>query len=271
MHIAVLTEDIRLINYLYNKGLDVDAKDANLNTPLLYAIINSASLNIIEYFCKKGASIDVKNAKNESPLLLTIRNGYDEISEYLIDNGANVNITEGVNTTLTLCHYAIHTFEKSVENFRRIQTKLIAKGATVDISINKLGWTPLMHCCTQKESPMIKDHFEILIQLGANLNKADINGRTALMLAASVGNKYFVQRVIDNYADIDQIDNFGWNALIFAVYYAHKSTAKELLASGIDVNSTTKAGQTALQIATQQQNEAIISLLKDYGAYANKE
>lgn len=267
LHVAVLTGDIKLINYLYNKGLNIEEKDVNLNSPLTYAILNSSPLHVIEFLCNKGASLDIKNRHSESPLLLSLKYGFDDIANFLIDAGANVNIAEGVNTSLTLCHFAIHAYRDHAEKFRLVQTKLITKGASVDISINKLNWTPLMHCCTQKDSTMIRDHFEILIQLGANLNKTDTNGRTPLMLASSVGNRYFLKRMIENYADIDMIDDFGWSALIFAAYYSHYHIAKELLDAGCNTTVVTKGGQSALQIAMQQQNRDIIALLNDYGTY----
>ena len=271
LHIASRSGNLKLINYLCNKGISIDALDSHYNTPLLYALINQAPLHVIEFLVQKGASIDVKNRYKESPLLVAIKNGNYEAANFLINKGANVNVTEGINTSLTLCHFAIHSFVDKAAKLRTTQTKLIAKGATVDIPINKLQWTPLMHCCAQKEYKLIKDHFEILIQLGANPNQKDINGRTPLMLAASVGNIYFLQRVMENYASIDSIDNYGWNALIFAVYYSHQAVVKELLEQGADVNTVTNNGQTALLIATTLKNNSIISLLKDFGAYVNKE
>jgi ankyrin repeat protein len=123
-----------------------------------------------------------------------------------------------------------------------------------------------MHCVTQKELPLIKDHFEVLIQLGANPNKADLNGRTALMLGASVANRYYIQRLIENYADVNLVDNFGWSALVFAIYYSHVDILKELLDANIAMNIVTNSGQTLMQIALQKKNEQMIQLLKEYGA-----
>ena len=271
MYTAVLGGNIKLISYLFNKGINIDEKDTKGNTPLLHAILHSAPFPVIECLCHKGASIEVKNRYSESPLLASIKLGLYEIANFLIEFGANINVTENINTSLTLCHFAIHTFKEDADKFREIQTKLITKGATVDILINKLKWTPLMHCVTQKELPLIKDHFEILIQLGANPNKADLNGRTALMLAASVSNKYYVQRMIENYANVDKVDNFGWNALIFAIYYSHKEIVKELLDANSDIHIVTNTGQTAIHIALQKKNQEIINLLKMYGAVIDKE
>ena len=270
MYTAVLSGDIKIINYLFNKGLNIDEKDVKENTPLLHAILHSAPLHVIEFLCQKGASIEVKNRYTESPLLLALKLGLYEITEFLIDFGANVNTTENINTSLTLCHFAIHTYTDNADKFRDIQTKLIAMGTTVDILINKLKWTPLMQCVTQKESSLIKDHFEVLVQLGANPNKADLNGRTALMLAASVANKYYLKRMIENYADIDLVDNFGWSALIFAIYYSHTEIVKELLYASSNVHIVTHTGQSALQIAQKKENHEIIDLLKKYGAHINK-
>lgn len=267
---ALQTKNLKLINYLHNKGLELDDKDNKGNTPLLYAILNFAPLHVIDYFCTHGASIEIKNIYSESPLLSAIKLGLDEVSDYLIDFGANINITENVNTSLTLCHYAIHSFVDKADKFREIQTRLIAKGATVDIYVNKLKWTPLMHCATQKEIQIIKDHFEVLIQLGANINKQDINGRTALMLAASVANEYYLSRLIENYADVDLTDNFGWNALTFGVYYAHIEIVKMLIEAGSDINNVTTSGQTILQIAMQKENQELITLLKEHGAISDQ-
>lgn len=263
---AVLSANLKIISYLCNKGLDIDAKDSKSNTPLLHAILHSAPLHVIKYLCERGASIEVKNRYYESPLLSAIKLGNYELSNYLIDIGADFNSTENVNTALTLCHYAIHSFKEHADEFRMLQTKLITKGATVDMHLNKLKWTPLMQCVTQKEVQVVKDHFEILIQLGANIDKQDKNGRTALMLAASVANRYYVSRMVENYADVDLVDNFGWNALTFAVFYSHVEIVKELLAAGSDINNVTSSGQTVLQIAMQKENQELISLLKEYGA-----
>ena len=263
---AILNGNLKVISYLRNKGLDIDAQDSKSNTPLLYAILHSTPLHVIKYLCEHGASLEVKNRYYESPLLSAIKLGNYEASNYLIDIGANVNTTENVNTALTLCHYAIHSFKEDADEFRQIQTKLIAKGATVDIHLNKLKWTPLMQTVTQKEVQIVKDHFEILLQLGANINKQDQNGRTALMLAASVANKYYVKRMVENYADVDLVDNFGWNALTFAVYYAHIEIVKELIEAGSDINNVTNSGQTVLQIAMQKENQELITLLKEHGA-----
>jgi ankyrin repeat protein len=266
MYNAILTGDIKLMSYLFNKGFQIDEMDSKGNTPLLFAILSSAPLYVIKFLCHKGASIEVKNRYGESPLLTSLKLGLHEIADFLIDFGANVNVTENINTSLTLCHFAIHTFTDGATEFRDIQTKLIAKGATVEIAINKLKWTPLMHCVTQKELPLIKDHFEVLIQLGANPNKADLNGRTALMLGASVANRYYIQRLIENYADVNLVDNFGWSALVFAIYYSHVDILKELLDANSAMNIVTNSGQTLMQIALQKKNEQMIQLLKEYGA-----
>ncbi len=267
MYSAVLSGNKKLINYLFNKGLPLDAVDNKGNTPLLHAIFASSPLHVIKFLCYKGASIEIKNRYGESPLLTSLKLGLYEIADFLIDFGANVNAIENSNTALTLCHYAIHTFKDAAEALRAVQTKLIAKGATLEIPINKLKWTPLMHCVMQKEHPLMKNHFEVLIQLGANPNKADTNGRTALMLGASVGNKSYVQRLIESYADVNKVDNFGWSALIFAVYYAHSEVVRELLDANSNVSIITASGQSVLQIALQKKNVDIIALLKAYGAH----
>ena len=104
------------------------------------------------------------------------------------------------------------------------------------------------------------------MQLGSNVNYSDKNGRTPLMVAASMGRKYAVEVLINNYADIDRLDKYGWSALMLAVYYNHIEVSRFLCECGCNVNLTSAQGMNAMRLAQKHQRKRIIELLLDYGA-----
>ena len=69
--------------------------------------------------------------------------------------------------------------------------------------------------------------------------------------------------LIENGADVNQKQNFGWTALIFAARNGYKEVCILLIENGADVNQKDNDGETALGRA---RNEAIKKLLRDNGA-----
>jgi serine/threonine-protein phosphatase 6 regulatory ankyrin repeat subunit B len=266
LHIAILSRNIKLISYLLNKGLDIDAVDQYGNTPLTLAAQQPYQLDVLKYLLKRHATIDHKNKVGSCALTLAISHGFPDYVDLLLDQGANAFTYDGLHTTLTLTHNAILRYPDDADKYRSIETRLLVKGVHVDIPINKLGWTPLIHLCTRHQDSRTKDHIELLIHMGANVNAYDVNGRTGLMLACSTGRTFAIDKLLDNYCNMEKIDNYGWNALMFAVYYNHHRIVHTLLDAGADVNATSERGLTPLKIATQHNHKQMIDLLLDFGA-----
>ncbi|MEA3372880.1 MAG: ankyrin repeat domain-containing protein [Campylobacterota bacterium] len=271
LHLAIPSGNIKLVAYLLNKGLDIDAVDQQGDTALTIVVRYQNQYEMLSYLLKRHATIDHKNSAGSSALTLAITYGYADYVELLLDNGANINTFDGLYTPLTLTHNALKKYPQEAKKFRTIETTLLIKGASVDIRINKLGWTPLIHLCTRQQDHRTQEHMELLLHLGSEVNYADSNGRTALMLACSTGRTFAVEKLLDNYADSNKLDNFGWSALMFGVYYNHHRIVHMLLEYGTDVNITSERGLNALKIAMQHQHKLLIELLLDYGAITKGE
>ena len=92
------------------------------------------------------------------------------------------------------------------------------------------------------------------------------HGHTVLMRAALDGNTKKVKELIDQGADINQIDYNGRTALMFAVVNLHYETMKVLLEYGADVNAKSNQGGTALMAAALTGDRRMVQALLDKGA-----
>ena len=122
------------------------------------------------------------------------------------------------------------------------------------------------------------------------IDKKNTNQWTALHIAIRNSEKFsnkkgleIIQILLENGADVNLPDNFGWTPLMFAVEYSNLEIVRLLLNKNADVNSINKDGLTVLMIAAQKSSkecnptsvylEAIKILLKkgDYVNVINKE
>lgn len=271
LHLAVLSNNIKAVIYLLNKRLDIDAEDNDSLTPLIVAMSHPRYLNIAILLLDRHATLEHVSTNGHSALTVAIRNNNPEGAKILIQRGANINIADNAHTPLTLTHIALLQYHENAQIYRELETLLLSKGAKVDVTLNSLGWTPLCTTVTKMQDQQNDDHIRLLLQLGADVNHRDINGRTPLMLAASMGRLSSVEMLMKNYAAHDIIDNFGWSALMFGVYYNHIPIVTFMLDNGVDPNQVSTQGLTALKIAQEHKRIKMVDLLLEYGAMATKE
>ncbi len=266
LHLAVISGNKKMVTYLLNKGIDIDAADTNGDTPLTLCALYHERNELLAYLIKRHATLEHKNSLGRSALSIALRYGHVEHIRTLIEAGVNIHTFDGLETPLTLIHAAISKFPSHADAFRTLQRELLIKGATVDIRTNHLGWTPLMQTTTHRQDEDTQEHLELLISLGAEVNLTDKNGRTALMLAASMGRHRAVKTLLDNYAEPNLSDHYGWSALMLSTYYNHSTIATTLLKYGADVNLTSEKGLNALKIAKQHKRKELINLFLAFGA-----
>ncbi len=265
LHLGMLGNNIKLVIYLLNRQLNIDAMDKYGITPLMIASVHSRYQPILSLLIQRHATLDHKSNNGSTALSMALRNGNAPAALYLIEHGANIHMFDVLHTSLTLCHYAIEKFPANAVEFRNIQTLLLEKGAHVDISTNSLKWTPLFHTVSRHQDSSSSKHLNLLLRMGADVNYIDTNGRSALMLAASMGRLDAVEALLNNYAECNKLDKFGWSALMLGAYYNHYHICSFLLEFGCDVNLTSDNGLNVYKIAYQHNRTKIISLLIDFG------
>ena len=102
-----------------------------------------------------------------------------------------------------------------------------------------------------------------LVKSGADVNKIDKSGQTALFYALSNKHHECVHTLIKSGADVNKVDRDGKTASIIAAEYCDNKALMLLLEAGADVNQVDRKGRTALSMAAKHcDNKALILLLK---------
>lgn len=270
LHHAIFGNNLKLVIWLLNKGVPIDAADLHGITPLIIAASHPKFLKTLEGVLSRYPTLEHRTNNHSTALSIALRNGNPEGAKLLLRHGANLLTHDGLHTPLTLVHKGIESYPEMAHHYRELMTEMLDRGAHSDIPTNKAGWTPLFHTVARMQDAPIKKHLRLLMQLGSDVNYTDKNGRTPLMVAASMGRKHAVEVLVNNYADIDLLDSYGWNALMLAVYYNHIEVTRFLCECGCDVNLTSPQGMSAIRIAQKHQRKQIIDLLQEYGAIEAK-
>ena len=88
-----------------------------------------------------------------------------------------------------------------------------------------------------------------MMELGADLKKANNDGWTPLSCAAANGHGDVVQMLVAGGAEIDKATNAGWTPLYRAAYMGKTEVVKVLLSLGADRTKAAKDGKTPLDVA----------------------
>ena len=93
-----------MIKLLVDKGVDIDAQDYILRTPLHIAI-EDGNIDIALLLIKLGADVNLQDCEMKTPLHYTAEIGVVSLIENLIDHGANINVPDcSHNTPLFIAH-----------------------------------------------------------------------------------------------------------------------------------------------------------------------
>ena len=101
-----------------------------------------------------------------------------------------------------------------------------------------------------------------LLNKGADVNRKNKYGTTALQQAVVMNHKHVVKLLIEKGADVNAKNNEGNTILINAAWSSSKDIIKLLIEKGADVNAKNNRGGTALVHAVSGGNKNAIQLLK---------
>lgn len=174
---VLASQDDKAIDDLIKSGLNLNSRDSDGNTLLLYTLENNDDLLTAYKLITAGADVNAPSANGKTPIILATSTA----NELTMQKNSLENMKLNMDS---------QTIEKKVQEqikfyMERAETMLqmlLEKGA--DVNQETPMGTPLMNAATNEWNKKI---IQMLIEAGANIDQQDQNGRTALFYAHAFG------------------------------------------------------------------------------------
>ncbi|ORX49634.1 ankyrin [Piromyces finnis] len=261
--ILVKKNSIEMIKCLVEHHLNVNAKDSQGFTPLIYAIMEENEM-IIKYLITNGSNLTSINHINiESELFKSIlkMDKSENLQSFHLLNIIYHNSIKGNqndnNYDPIICFSIIHGKESLVQY-------LIDQGADVN-SYSRSYKCPLILAIQTAKENIVK----CLIRNGAKLNNYKEN--PPLVEAIKTNNENIIKYLIECGIDINERShNVGSDtSLTVAIKNNNENLVKYLIEYGVEMNTEINQGESALIYAVRNQNMNIIQYLVESGADVN--
>jgi len=267
---AAIEGHTEVVKVLLAAGANLHARLPSGFDALLFAT-RGGHVSTVRLLLASGADLDAVTAPSKrtspkgppagtGPLLIAIENGHYELAAEFLDRGADPNDLRSGYAPLHVLSWvrkpdigeangepvADGSGHLSSEELVR---RLVAKGADVNLRLtigggrfSRKGCTPLLLAADRADTAYVK----LLVELGADHLALNVEGGSALMTAAGLGNG----------ADQDEAGTEE-EALATVVY---------LMALGADPNAATENGETAVHGAAYAGFPKVIEYLDAHGA-----
>ena len=221
-----------------------------------------------EYFSVE--SMEALNAQGTSAAHEAVRRDHHEMLKAMLKKGVDVNVTEdqpqvaGTTLLMTACAYG---FPKTVK---------ILMDAGADDSLKNVEDETAAHIAVSIKVRFKNISNEERAEMLKCLNNVDTpgkNGTTPLMAAQNYdlhGTHTLTPIFIEKGADVNRADDNGNTALLLhARWYCDKDVFKAMVKAGYDVNARNKEGNTALHYAMKNKSSEVAVYLIKKGADVN--
>jgi len=269
----------------------INQRKANINRQ------HSNGDNILIFLCKTGqltrlnlkfaldhhVNINVKDSLGKKILYYLIHNNYSDMVEYVLtyyiyDTPFILNLLQHGRSNKSLSNEQLQTLlNQETQKIDITSSFYFSAIKTGNLDIVKHLYINDGHTATQN----IIQQYDMLIrstingkvplvqyflELGADVNKSNYKGDTALMIAALKGYLPIVQLLLKYGAQVNLSNKRNYTALIYASEKNHYEIVEVLLKHGASINQPEKDGNTPLILASLFGNEKTVRLLLERGA-----
>lgn len=285
--------------YLDNGG-NVNTANADGNTPLMLAGARNAP-KLMKIFLEHGADVNARNKIGRTPLMFAAGKS-PEMCQWLLDASAELDAVD--EDDLTALHYSLghegkgqggrfceSSFDKTAfwlllekgldinartkqgENplYLAIQNKnvdetfirkMLDAGAEVNVRTMPAWETPLFKALQRGNTDMCM----MLLDAGAKVNIYNIKGKLPVFFAAEFWDGKLIDKFLECGSTLDDVGRDGDVLLHAAARAGDLELVKRILDTGVDVNTYSKYGLTALICALMENHQHVAKYLLEQGA-----
>ena len=271
--------------YLLEKGANVNALDAESNTPLHHAS-ETGNTAVVQVLVERKADFNRENKVGWTALHVATSKGRTLAVEILLKAGAPFNVKSvGYWTSLHLASWKGHVgaveallkagasieardyrdwtplIWASSEGHVGVVETLLRAGASIDAR-TRMGWTSLFLASSMGYLEVVKT----LLKADASIDARDSDGCTPLIKASFEKQFDVAEMLLKAGASINARDDWGWTALIWASWHGHVGLVEKLLKAGAALNWEMEPGETALRYSAERGHKQTTELLLTAGA-----
>ena len=253
LHGAAAAGQMDIARWLIERGAEVDARTAQISTPLMYAALAGKG-DMARLLISKGADLGARDGYQRTAFILVGRETGDaDMAAILLDAGADINAVDRFNdSALSLAAW---------RGFPSLVDLLLERGAGLPADPGQKQQLFALAIANGLDRL-----FARMLAAGADLSAQDGLGGTLLHAAADGGSERIMNALIGKNLDPDRKDRNGWTPLHRAAERGRLQAAALLLKHGANVNERTLAGETAYNLAVAENNTEVAVLLKSHGA-----
>lgn len=241
---AARDADAATMKYLLEHGADVNARDADRRSVLMWASSTEGSVDKIKAALDKGAEVNPRSQDGATALHWAAGLGRDPaMVDALVDAGAAVDIPDNRGRTPLMT-------AARVGNAGAVQILLKAGADRARKSpqgLNALHWAAEG---AEGNAATIK----ALVDAGMALETRAADGSTPLIIAALNGRAEQIVALLDLGADVNASNSWGLTPLMAAASEGSPEALKPILDGSADVNARDQAGRVALHYAVAKGN-----------------
>ncbi|MCJ7454499.1 MAG: ankyrin repeat domain-containing protein, partial [Wolbachia endosymbiont of Homalodisca vitripennis] len=267
LYCAALCGQLEIVKYFIdNKYFELDELDRMGNTSLHYAVIH-CHLCIVEYLVEKGADVNLQDKKGLSSLHFAVQSGHLDIVKYLIEKEADVNLQD--EYYMSSLHYAAKNghldivkclVEKGASDKDYMRSLYIAAQSghldiikyliekVVSVSLQDENYINPLHIAAQNGHLNVTEY---LVERGADVDLQDEDGMSPLHYAAENGRLDIVKYFVERRANVNLRNEDGMSPLHTAIQSGHLNVTEYLVERGANVDLQDEDGMSPLHYAAE--------------------
>ena len=214
----------------------LDGAPSSENTPgdeaeIFCKAVMVGELEVIESAIENGVDVNAVGADGTPPIVLAAARSDLDTAKLLVDAGADVNRPDSMGGMCALHAAATHGNEEMVRVF-------CAKGADPNAAYGDPPITPIVIAVRGDDLPVLKALLDAggnpNTLVDAEDDDIDERGKTAVCLAAMAGNARVLELLVDYGADVNRATNAGMTPLMAATFVGSVDTVQLLLRAGCE-------------------------------------
>lgn len=212
---ALQAKDLKTLAELASPEVDVNQHDRVGKTALMLAAVHG-DVGLAERLLELGARVDQRNRSGGTALMYAAQYGQVDTARVLLAAGSVVNLQAAKGWTALMI--AVLKGREAMVDL------LLADGADPNVQ-DMLGWTPLMRAIEANHVSVAR---KLLAESDTEVNKTDMNGTTALHVAATFGRANVAELLLALGADSRAQDAKGRTPLMLAEHARHDEVVRLL-------------------------------------------